>query len=543
MTGDKTRQLAMRSADRLIGLLQREVFKERLACNTGQSPGQSAKRIDTFQKGLAAIKARHAELVAQLRTSEAEAARALEPRIDAAISILKQHARKKFLPKLLHGRVLSKPRTFEVFAREVSAFCARVFNRELRLYEAALQEHLQRIAGPLLAQIRELPDEVLTIAIELDGSAGAVPKLVAEEGQAPQFNLQLGNAAPIDWRPPFPWRVYFVPLRWFRTAMQEHFGVELDRLLEEYRSNLEVTVQKALSEFTSTVGRETERRIDSTASRMTQSIRSDGAKRNRKIFEELLFRAKDLRRRLDDECAGLTHVQADDSLHPANDIGSSSPAIDMMRACPVCRAVVQAVFDHLSKLQYELSIETAAQLTHAENGGFCSTHTWIYASLTSPVAIARAYPALLDSHAARLQRAARRIASVGMLAREVHDLAPSPSVCPACSVARRAVDQSIENIFKSLDVGGRGEMPPLCLPHVEIALQHATDLESGRLLVSGCARALSRAADNMRRHALKHDAIRRGLMTSDERDAHQIGLKKLAGDMLLVLPPREDPRC
>ena len=41
---------------------------------------------------------------------------------------------------------------------------------------------------------------------------------------------------------------------------------------------------------------------------------------------------------------------------------------------------------------------------------------------------------------------------------------------------------------------------------------------------------------SMRHHALKHDAIRRGLMSGDERDAHHTGLRKLTGDMLLTLP-------
>jgi hypothetical protein len=55
-------------------------------------------------------------------------------------------------------------------------------------------------------------------------------------------------------------------------------------------------------------------------------------------------------------------------------------------------------------------------------------------------------------------------------------------------------------------------------------------------------RALDRVADDMRRYALKRDAIRRNLTTSDERDAHKVGLSKLAGDRRLALAQREDDR-
>jgi uncharacterized protein (DUF2141 family) len=100
-----------------------------------------------------------------------------------------------------------------------------------------------------------------------------------------------------------------------------------------------------------------------------------------------------------------------------------------------------------------------------------------------------------------------------------------------------AGEKAVEDLLATLDIGGQVDRPTLCLPHLELALRHTSDLEGGRLLAIGCANALSRVADDMRRRGLKHDAIRRDLMTADERDAPQMGLRKLAGDMRLVLPP------
>jgi len=71
----------------------------------------------------------------------------------------------------------------------------------------------------------------------------------------------------------------------------------------------------------------------------------------------------------------------------------SSPAVRSARACSVCTAVVRAVFDHLSRLQYELSVEDDAQRDHAETGGFCPAHTWLYANMTSPLGAAGSWTA------------------------------------------------------------------------------------------------------------------------------------------------------
>ncbi len=539
---DKTRQLAVRVIDRLVARLHREYMRAGFALGANRSPEQISKALDDFDEEVAALKARRAELATRLGIHGNEALRAMEPRIEAAFTNLKQSALERFLPEFPAAKAFSKPGGFDVFTRDVSAFCEQALTRELRAYEAALNEYWERSAGPALAQISQLPDELFMIAIDAGGSGRETSKLVAEKPDTVLPNLEIGGPAPIKWRPRLPWWVYLAPLRWFSTKMKRQFGVALDQLLAEYRSNVDAIIRRAMTEYVDTVSREVQKAIDDRAAGMKRSLLEVGTAINREIFDQLLDRARRLRYRFDDQGQSRMLPPENGSGNGDPAVSSSSTAIGRIRACPICRAVVQAVFDHLRKLQYELSIDANAQHDHAEAGGFCSVHTWIYSSMTSPVAIARAYPALLDSHAARLERAARDAVAVEELTRTICGLSPSPESCAACAVAHRATDQAIGDVLRTLDVSGRTGMPTLCLPHVELSLRRGADLEGGRLLATGCAHALSRLANDLRRHALKHDAVRRDLMTSDERDAHLAGLRKLVGDMLLVLPPHEDDR-
>jgi hypothetical protein len=57
-----------------------------------------------------------------------------------------------------------------------------------------------------------------------------------------------------------------------------------------------------------------------------------------------------------------------------------------------------------------------------------------------------------------------------------------------------------------------------------------------RVLLEFEAAILERLAENMERYALKHDALRRGLQSEDERVAYHRGLSQLVGDKRLRTP-------
>jgi hypothetical protein len=69
----------------------------------------------------------------------------------------------------------------------------------------------------------------------------------------------------------------------------------------------------------------------------------------------------------------------------------------------------------------------------------------------------------------------------------------------------------------------------LCLPHLSLILNAVRDDEVARLLLSREAMLLARLADDMRRYAIKYEAVRRNLVSSDEADAAGRALSAIAG--------------
>jgi GTP-binding protein EngB required for normal cell division len=534
MDGEKTRQLAVRVMDRLVTLLQREVAHASFSLDAKRVAGQVPEALARFDVKTAALKARGAELVNRLGTLGNDALRAVEPRLDSAFTNLKQSASQKFLPDYLAGRIFSRPNTFEAFARNLRAFCERALARELRVYEAALNERMDRSLGPVRTEMVALPDQLFELGMNDDPYAQGLTKPSADEREAVAPVVEIGGIARVEWIPRLPWWIYVAPLRWHSPAVKRQFDAALGELLAQYRSGVDASIRFAMKEYVEKLGHQIDKAIDTGAVRVKRLLVSGSFDENRKVFEMLLDRTNDLRRQFD--------ARGDSRTRLKDDARGGSAGAGTPHSCPICRAVIRAVFDYLSKLQYELSIDANAQHDHAESGGFCPMHTWIYSSITSPVAISRAYPPLLDALAARLEVAARDAVSIEALSRTLFDLSPSPKSCGACAVALNATLQQVAEVLKSFDSEGRGEAPALCVPHLTIALQLGPDLKRGRMLGTQCAHALLRDADDMRHHALKHDAIRRGLMTKDERDAHVTGIRRLVGERLLALPPRDDDR-
>jgi GTP-binding protein EngB required for normal cell division len=537
MTRDKTRQLAVRVMDRLVTHLQRERMHAGLAATAERSPAQVSVALDKFDEDLAKLNARRAELVTNLQTIGIEAPRSLEPRIDLAFANLRQSALKKFKPDFSGSRMFSKPGAFESLTRNVSTFCERSLARELRVYEAALNEHFERNAAVVLAQIYALPEELFAIAI--NGDAGSRETATPTTDIA-RPDVVIGGLARFNWNPSLPWWAYVAPSRWFPSLIVSRFSTALDNLLAQYRSDVDAAISSGVREYGDRVGFDIGRGIEASANRIKELLRSKVPATGRNVFDELLNRAIAQRRQFDSNGEGEKSPNNNGSVSSRGTAGKSSPAAGAVHACSVCNAVVRAVFDFLSKLQYELSMEDGAQRQHAETAGFCPVHTWLYAKMTSPLGVARAYPTVLKARAAELSNLCRTAETIEELASGVNDSSSLHPDCKVCGVAIDARDEAVARLLTSLLASDSQEPPSLCLPHLQPALSRCTDLKSSRELVGECSRVLDRVADDMRRYALKRDAIRRNLTTANEREAHQVGLSKLAGDRRLSLTETED---
>ena len=72
-------------------------------------------------------------------------------------------------------------------------------------------------------------------------------------------------------------------------------------------------------------------------------------------------------------------------------------------------------------------------------------------------------------------------------------------------------------------------LPALCLPHLELLLRHVDDTSVRQYLLLREAAMMERTAEDMQRYAIKHDALRRHLVSKEENDAPLLGLQLLTG--------------
>lgn len=96
----------------------------------------------------------------------------------------------------------------------------------------------------------------------------------------------------------------------------------------------------------------------------------------------------------------------------------------------------------------------------------------------------------------------------------------------------KADDNAIESLMARRAKAGYLELTPLsplCLPHLRLILARSTDQEFSRYLLECEADLLERTAEDMQRYAVRHEALRRGLTSVEERNSYVQGLQMLVG--------------
>ncbi len=225
-----------------------------------------------------------------------------------------------------------------------------------------------------------------------------------------------------------------------------------------------------------------------------------------------------------------------DGSSPAVGPDAVPPAAPMPPAvgtCAICGRLERAQTEYLIHRQFLLATSEADQARHAQDGGFCPLHTWQYAHLASPVGISAGNARLASQLAGALRDASARSRDPGELAGQVGALARNQA-CPACALLAATEQEAAEE--QAAQTATAAEPPPLCLRHLALALDACSSLPAGRAITNALAVALQRASENMRAYALKREALRRGLVTSDEAKAYSDALRLLVGQPSLALP-------
>jgi GTP-binding protein EngB required for normal cell division len=228
---------------------------------------------------------------------------------------------------------------------------------------------------------------------------------------------------------------------------------------------------------------------------------------------------------------------------PPRPAPTSIPEAELMdavrRPCEVCSRLAKAGFEFMAKFQYQIIVNENDRSALASSGGLCPLHTWQYAEIGSPQGISTAYPTVLTSLSERLNLLAASN-QPGGLAAGTRSLVTGQGKCRACQKQHAVQDRVIGEILGRL--GGRNgqdaiaKLPVLCLPHLSVLLRKLNDPELGQSLIAFEAALFERLAENMERYGLKHDALRRGLQSKDERVAYHRALSQLVGDKRLQSP-------
>jgi GTP-binding protein EngB required for normal cell division len=223
----------------------------------------------------------------------------------------------------------------------------------------------------------------------------------------------------------------------------------------------------------------------------------------------------------------------------ARPVAEADLMLAVRRNCYVCSKVADAMFKYMARFQYQIIMDENERNTVAARGGLCPLHTWQYAEIASPQGISSAYPAVLAAMSQKLLRLAEADRGGDDRRASVRKILPPADQCRACqqqAVLERHVLEDIAQENARAGEKAPSRLPVLCLWHLGELLQVMRDSNDAADLINFEAAILERLADNMRRYALKHDALRRGWESEDEKIAYHRALSLLAGDKRLRTP-------
>jgi GTP-binding protein EngB required for normal cell division len=201
-------------------------------------------------------------------------------------------------------------------------------------------------------------------------------------------------------------------------------------------------------------------------------------------------------------------------------------------SCEICAEIAEKQWSFLCRYQYELIAKHAEQDRFAERGGFCPFHTWQHNAIASPYGICAGYPMLFDRLAVELCDAATEASTRGTVLDKLRHLLPTHQDCVLCSVRDNAEAAAIEETAARLvqnKARTLNSLSAICLSHFAMLVGIIDDNDVVRELTRREAATFQRLSEDMRRYALKHNAVRRHLASQEETTAAERGLLSLVG--------------
>jgi hypothetical protein len=238
---------------------------------------------------------------------------------------------------------------------------------------------------------------------------------------------------------------------------------------------------------------------------------------------------------LPEQMVRLSQRIADDGPSPLQsrlpwDGSARRPSAEQLRPCEICASMSSALWEFLRRFQYEIIVSPKAQQNLAGRGGLCSFHTWQYESAASFQGICEGYAAVLEGWAAWMHAAVAE-AQTDRVATKLKARLPGEQGCVMCEVCAKTESEAIAALTCQLvdnETQTFDKLSALCLPHIA---ELAAAIKSARVvreLMRRQACLLDRLAEDMKRYALKRDAVRSALLSDEEETASKRGLSLLA---------------
>jgi GTP-binding protein EngB required for normal cell division len=430
-----------------------------------------------------------------------------------------------------------------------------------------LEEEINRAAGPAKASLESQLAAIPSAAGSVLGGVVDAP-LQQGGGAEPLPSLNLPELSPRqpEWSPTVTRGVQYVPLPLGRRRLRECLRYQLGEAFAACRSELSTAVERGVNQAVDRLASVVRVRARQAESRLIMaltgraggaappaedSLRDAAPASGREEIAEIQQSLSSLRDAiLRHDAAGLKALDQGPAVvvaSPPTPIDAATgPAPDQQPdrrselqqgGCPVCNRLVEAAFDFYAHWQYKLSADEPTQRAFADQWGFCPLHTWQLASLASPQGLSLGYPKLLERLSAALSglsggpsRAAGRVAA----------LIPSPESCRVCILLQSAEREQVAGLCQFLaEPSGRDaytRSQGVCLRHLAAFLALSPPADLATFLLSEAARRFDQLAEDMRNYAIKHDAIRSGLLTDDEEWAYLRALVHLSGHKSLRGP-------
>ncbi len=528
LTREKAQEFLFRIADRAARLLDYRQGEMSLHVRASQDPDGTAARRKLFTNGVKRLRGTHQEISERLRrTATLELAGRLAPLLESLcdeVLALGSSEMESFLSRM--GWFRASP-WLELDAKLRDAWMSRV--REwLSERSSSFNSLMRGMLGDDLESLKRLHDEVSQTCFERFGlhPSGILDADPRDDVQKPTSTLFV-NPPDFLWSARPRWWFHFFPVFWSRKFLLRQWRESVDGALREYRIAISRLVIDAGIAWIDRISRDELEKINASAARMEELIDGQASPDQSRARESLLMRLDAIR----------VNLGAGEPMGPALPVSVSTDQAKRiqptasLRPCPICTRVVESLLDFMRRYQYELAVTEAVQAEHAEKGGFCPLHTWQYERMASPQGICAGYPRVLSRLAERL-RSAGSSTDADRSIENVRRLLAGPDSCPACMVVETAEETAIGAVLLQLDPppdAGSAGSPALCLPHLCRVLSAIPAGGDRKILLHKQAQILDRVAEDMQQHALKHYAIRRGLMTEEELHAHIHALSFLAG--------------